>query len=61
MSLLRETFRGLKASLSGGSYDQLQFLFFDLPDDAKTLDLTFCIHHARTAEFIFKPPAAESK
>jgi hypothetical protein len=47
--------------VGGYNNDQLQFLFFDLPDDAKTLDLTFCIHHARTAEFIFKPPAAESK
>jgi len=45
----------------GGSYDQLQFLFLNLPEDAKTLDLTFCIHHTRTVEFIFKPPAAESK
>ena len=41
--------------------DDLQFLFLDLPDDAKTLDLTFCVHHVRTAEFIFKPPATESK
>jgi hypothetical protein len=32
------------------------FLAFDLPADAKTVDLTFCIHTCRTAEFIFKPP-----
>jgi hypothetical protein len=35
------------------------FLAFDLPADAKTVDLTFCVHTCRTAEFIFKPPAAE--
>lgn len=45
----------------GGAGDQLQFLFLTLPEDAKTLDLTFCIHHTSTAEFIFKPPPTESK
>jgi hypothetical protein len=34
----------------------LTFLTLDLADDSKTIDLTFCIHKARTAEFIFKPP-----
>jgi hypothetical protein len=34
----------------------LTFLLLDLADDSKTVDLTFCIHKARTAEFIFKPP-----
>ena len=32
------------------------FVILDLPKDAKTVDLTFCIHTCRTAEFIFKPP-----
>jgi len=35
----------------------LTFLILDLADDSKTVDLTFCIHKARTAEFIFKPPS----
>jgi len=34
----------------------LTFLTLDLEDDSKTIDLTFCIHKARTAEFIFRPP-----
>ncbi len=33
-----------------------KFLILDLPKDAKTVDLTFCIHNARTEEFIFKLP-----
>jgi len=32
------------------------FVILDLPKDAKTVDLSFCIHTCRTAEFIFKPP-----
>jgi hypothetical protein len=32
------------------------FLIFDLPADVKTVDLHFCVHTCRTAEFIFKPP-----
>ena len=32
------------------------FVFLDLPPDAKTVDLTFCVHTCRKAEFIFKPP-----
>jgi hypothetical protein len=32
------------------------FVILDLPDDAKTVDLMFCIHTCQTAEFIFKPP-----
>ena len=32
------------------------FVFLDLPADAMTLDLTFCVHTCRKAEFIFKPP-----
>lgn len=35
----------------------LTFLTLDLADDSKTIDLTFCIHKARNAEFIFKPPS----
>lgn len=34
-------------------------LAFDLPPDVKKIDLTFCIHHCRTPEFIFKPPPVE--
>ena len=34
-------------------------LILDLPKDAKTVDLSFCIHNARTEEFIFKPPTPE--
>jgi len=33
------------------------FFILDLQDDSKTVDLTFCIHKARTTEFIFKPPS----
>ncbi len=36
-----------------------EFLVLDLTQDAKTVDLTFCVHNARTAEFIFKPPMPE--
>jgi hypothetical protein len=32
------------------------FVFLDLPADAKTVSLTFCVHACRTAEFVFKPP-----
>ena len=35
----------------------LTFLLLDLADDSRTVDLTFCIHKARTAEFILKPPS----
>ncbi|EEF57676.1 hypothetical protein Cflav_PD0711 [Pedosphaera parvula Ellin514] len=38
------------------TYDQPLFLPLDLPKDSKTVDLTFTIHQARTAEFIVKPP-----
>ncbi|MDB6017975.1 MAG: hypothetical protein JWR19_2464 [Pedosphaera sp.] len=33
------------------------FLFLDLPTDAKTVDLTFCVHGPRIVDFTFKPPA----
>jgi hypothetical protein len=32
------------------------FVAFDLPDDAKTVDVTFCVHSCFAPEFIFKPP-----
>jgi hypothetical protein len=32
------------------------FVILDLPADAKTVDLTLCIHTCRTAEFVFQPP-----
>jgi hypothetical protein len=35
------------------------FVLLDLPADAKTVDLTFCIHTGRTAEFTFKPPQSK--
>jgi hypothetical protein len=35
------------------------FPAFDLPADAKTVDLTFCVHTCRTAEFVFQPPGAK--
>ncbi len=34
-------------------------LILDLPKDAKTVDLIFCIHNARIEEFVFKPPTPE--
>ncbi len=40
---------------------QPNFLMLGLPKDAKTVDLTFCIHNARIEEFIFKPPAPADK
>jgi hypothetical protein len=43
----------------GGS--QEFFYSFDLPADAKTMDLYFCIHTPRSVEFIFKPPQPNSK
>jgi hypothetical protein len=35
------------------------FLAFDLPDDAKTVDVTFCVHSCFAPEFIFKPPTGQ--
>jgi hypothetical protein len=35
------------------------FVILDLPKDAKTVDLTVCIHTCRTAEFVFKPPQSK--
>lgn len=32
------------------------FVILELPKDAKTVNLSFCIHTCRVAEFIFKPP-----
>lgn len=32
------------------------FVILDLSKDSKTVDLTFCVHACRTAEFVFKPP-----
>jgi len=34
------------------------FVAFDLPPDAKTVDLYFCVHKCQIVEFTFKPPAA---
>jgi hypothetical protein len=34
----------------------LGYFLLDLPSDVKTVDLYFCVHHARTVEFVFKPP-----
>jgi hypothetical protein len=42
--------------LSNWYESQGGFLLFDLPADVKTVDLHFCVHTCRTAEFIFKPP-----
>ena len=30
----------------------------NLPPDAKTVDLYFCVHHSHTEEFIFRPPSS---
>jgi hypothetical protein len=35
---------------------RLSYYLFYLPADVKTVDLYFCVHRARTADFIFKPP-----
>jgi hypothetical protein len=34
------------------------FVIVDLPSDARTVDITFCIHTCRTGEFVFKPPVS---
>ena len=34
----------------------LSYLLLDLPPEVKTVDLYFCIHRARTVEYVFKPP-----
>ena len=36
------------------------FYLLDLPADAKTLDISICIHRCFTAEYIFKPPPPEA-
>jgi hypothetical protein len=45
--------------LDNWSMGEGTFMTFDLPVDAKTVDLTFCVHTCRTAEFIFKPPGSD--
>ena len=35
---------------------RLSYYLFYLPADVKTVDLYFCVHRARTVDFIFKPP-----
>jgi len=34
----------------------LRLLVLRLPPDVKTVDLSFCIHNPKTAEFVVKPP-----
>jgi hypothetical protein len=35
---------------------RLNYFPIDLPADVRTVDLYFCVHRARTVEFVFKPP-----
>ena len=34
----------------------LSYFLLDLPSEVKTVDLYFCVHRARTVEYVFKPP-----
>ena len=34
----------------------LSYFLLDLPPEVKTVDLYFCMHRARTVEYVFKPP-----
>ena len=47
--------------LSSLNTSQPNILILDLPNDAKTVDLIFCIHNARVEEFFFKPPMPEKQ
>jgi hypothetical protein len=35
---------------------KLSYFLLDLPPEVKTVDLYFCLHRARTVEYVFKPP-----
>jgi hypothetical protein len=47
--------------LPGDDKQDPAFFELNLWPDAKTVDLTFCVHNPRTVEFIFKPPQPDTK